>query len=103
MDEIRDSLARGMEMYTIKGHTKDSVLKGYDEYKKTQSEIMNELTDEELLSVARLPNEPQAEYKARRMLLKVALKAYYQRGRESLKTPYIDYVRLTIKIALDDN
>lgn len=64
--------------------------------------LMNNLTDEELLSVARLKNEDYTHYKARRMLLKVALKAYYQRGQSSLKTPYIDYVRLTIKIALDD-
>lgn len=64
---------------------------------------MEELTDEELLNVARNTNEPQAQYKARRTLLRVALKAYYQRGQELLKTPYIDYVRLTIKIWSNDN
>jgi hypothetical protein len=65
---------------------------------------MRELTGEQLLNVARnTPDESQAQYKARRTLLSVALKAYYQRGEESLKTPYIDYVRLTVKIWSNDN
>jgi hypothetical protein len=65
---------------------------------------MKELTDEQLLNVARnTPDESQAQYKARRTLLRVALKAYYQRDISLLKTPYIDYVRLTIKIWSNDN
>ena len=60
---------------------------------------MLELTEKELLSLARLKNESQSQFKARRQLLKESLRLYRQRDLSALKTSYFEFVQLCIKLS----
>ena len=60
---------------------------------------MLELTEEQLLSVARLSEETERQYKARRRILKDSLALYRKTDTQRLKTSYFEFVQLCIKLS----